>query len=135
MFSDAAQFRAQFENAYTCLNDPETVVKAFGDDERAAWLVEGVSRCLWHLQNLMGTVLVSQRHGPSRTNLTSISALLMPGASRMPPAARGRRKPRGMRSVDGSLGRVNISGEYLSKSNNAHLNEPRGGMSSDSTAS
>ena len=53
MFSDAAQFRAQFENAYTCLNDPETVVKAFGDDERAAWLVGGVSRCLWHLQNLM----------------------------------------------------------------------------------
>ena len=53
MFSDAAQFRAQFENAYTCVNDPQNLIKAFGDDERVAWLVEGVGRCLWHLQNLM----------------------------------------------------------------------------------
>ena len=84
-----------------------------------------LGRRLRHLQNLM---VDSSGQQTSRTVEDeahhSISALLMPGASRMPPAARGRRKSRGMRSVDGSLGRVNISGEYQSKLNDAHLNDP-----------
>ena len=118
------EFWAQFTNACTHINDPGNLIEAFGGAKRAAWLVEGVGRCLWHLQNLMVD-------GPGQRMLRIVEdktyQYFRINHSWGPAHASGgswAQNVAGMRSIDRYLGRFKISEDFQSKPIYAHLNDP-----------